>query len=338
MIGPNDNERSPMDAVSNVNSLEHVASLLKEHDDYVIVPHVAPDPDAFGAACGLAVLLSRMGKKVRVYTDEVIPDNCRFFHDYFPIGNALPPHEGWKLIFVDGGEQKRQPAPVRELGTWMNLDHHLENGLFAKFIYVDTAAAATSLIVARLAKPLGVDLDVASASCLFAGLLFDTRGGFITDKCTPELFEMTARLVEAGARPDEVNRTLNEQMTLADFKLYGMALAGLQTAMNGQLVYVAISAEMVLASGGTDQATEMLTVNLPKIQGGEIYVLFKESEGCTKMSFRSKGRLAVNAIAKQFGGGGHKFAAGARLEMPLSKAIAAVVAACEASLQAAASV
>lgn len=79
---------------------------------------------------------------------------------------------------------------------------------------------------------------------------------------------------------------------------------------------------------------EMLTLNLPKIAGGEIYVLFKEKEpGFFKLSFRSKGRLAVNTIAGHFDGGGHKFAAGGAVRGSLDEAIAQVVAQCEKALR-----
>lgn len=319
-----------MDSVSNVRDLTHIAELLRDNDHYLIVPHVAPDPDAFGAACGLAVLLKRLGKSVKVYTDETIPDNCQFLNAHFPISHDLPAPEGLKLIFVDGGERHRQPAPVREWQTWMNLDHHMDNGGFATWIYVDTQAAASSLVVARLAEPLGVPLDVDSASCLFTGLLFDTRNGFITDKCTPEVFHTVGRLVEAGARPDHLNRLLNEQMSMGDFRLYGEALARLGTAAGGAVVYTHITRAMVAETGGTDAAMEMLTLNLPKIAGGEVYVLLKETEnGPIKISLRSKGRMNVNGIAKQFDGGGHKFASGAKLAGPMEQAIKTIVAACE---------
>lgn len=328
-----------MDSVSNVRDLAHVAELLKAHDRYLIVPHVQPDPDAFGSTCGLASLLRRLGKTVVVYSDEPVPANCRFLMDYFPVVDALPTvctsndddgADAWRLIFIDGGERHRQPAPVREWETWLNLDHHEGNGQYARWIYVDTQAASSSQIVTRLAPLLGLPLDEASASCVFSGMLFDTRNAFVTDRCTPEVFRLVGDMVAAGARPDRINTLLNEQMTMGDFRLYGAALAGLATADQGRVVYATLSRAMITESGGTDQAMEMLTLNLPKIAGGEIYVLFKEAEdGSVKVSLRSKGRLTVSAVARQFGGGGHRFAAGARLPGPMSQAVQALVAACE---------
>ncbi|MDB5096257.1 MAG: exopolyphosphatase-related protein [Cyanobacteria bacterium RYN_339] len=320
-----------MDAVSTVRDLAHVAELLKAHDRYLIVPHVAPDPDAYGSTCALALMLRQLGKTVMLYSDEPVPVTCVFLTEWFPVVHELPPdQETWKLIFVDGGELTREPGPVRTWRTWMNLDHHLDNGRFAEWIYVDTRAAASALVIARLIDPLGITLDEPIASCLFTGILFDTRNAFITDKCDQELFETIGRLVGAGARPDHLNRQLNEQMTMADFKLYGEALAGLSTAMDGKVVYTTLTRAMMDAAGGGDQAMEMLTLNLPKIAGGEIFILFKEaSDGSVKVSLRSKGRLAVNELAKRFNGGGHKFAAGARFTVPMAEAVKTLVAACE---------
>lgn len=319
-----------MDPISNVRDLAHVAQLLRDNDHYVILPHVAPDPDAYGACVGLALVLKRLGKTVTFYSDEPVPENAEFQNALFPVTHDAPDLAGKKVIFCDGGERKRLPAACREWDIWMNLDHHEGNGNFATYIYQDTSAAATSLIVARVARALGVPFDAEIATTLFGGLLFDTRGGFITDKSNAEVFRTAADLVEAGARPDKINQAMNEQMSMGDFQLYGMALSKLGTALDGRIVYTYLTRDMLDATSGGDAAMEMLTLNLPKIGGGEIYILFKEKKpGLFKLSFRSKGRLAVNTIAAQFDGGGHKFAAGGAVEGNLETALKTVVAACE---------
>lgn len=320
-----------MDAVSNVSGLTQVAALLGTEDRFLITPHTSPDPDAFGACCGLARLLQGMGKQVVVYCDEPVPTNCRFLLEHFPVTTVLPDDPtAWKLVFLDGGERHRQIKPVRAWPTWLNLDHHLDNGVFAEWIYVDTQAAATSLIVAQLAEHLPVSLDAATAECLFAGILFDTRGGFVTDRCNGSLYRLVAKLVDAGARPNEVNRQLHECITQADLQVYGKSLAAMNTRLEGRIVYTCLTREMQTAAGDSDQAMELVTQQLPKIQGGEVYVLFKEiGPELVKVSLRSKGRMAVNEIAKQFGGGGHKYASGLRMDCSLEQAINRLLAVCE---------
>ncbi|MEB3283746.1 MAG: DHH family phosphoesterase [Candidatus Sericytochromatia bacterium] len=324
-----------MDAVSNVSGLPQVAGLLLAEDRFLITPHTSPDPDAFGSCCGLALLLQQLGKQVVVYCDETVPQNCHFLTEGFPVSTELPADiDRWKVLFLDGGEQHRQLKPVRALSIWMNLDHHLDNGRFAEWIYVDTNAAATSLIVAQLAEYLPVQMCAKTAECLFTGILFDTRGGFVTDRCTGDLYRTVGKLVDAGARPDDVNRQLHEQISQADLQVYGHALSAVKTRVNGQVVYTCLTREMQTLAGQSDQAMEMITQHLPKIQGGEVYVLFKEvAPELVKVSLRSKGRIAVNEIAKQFGGGGHKFASGLRIDASLEEAIASVVPACERAVQ-----
>jgi bifunctional oligoribonuclease and PAP phosphatase NrnA len=312
-----------MDAVSTVSGIEHVAELLKANNDYVLLPHINPDPDAIGAIVGLGLALKAMGKTVCLYTDETPPDNCTFIETLFPLSKTLPATA--KKIYIDGGERKRLPESLQEEIIWMNLDHHLENGQFAEYIYVDTAACASSLIVQRLIGCLGVPLTEPMATALFAGLLFDTRGGFITGKCTPEVFNAAAELVAAGAKPDLINRLMNEQLSFGDVQLYGEALARLETVADGQVIIATVPFELFQKTGGGDNAIELLTAHLPKIKGGEIYILLREHEsGPIRTSFRSKGRIPVNTIAKQFNGGGHAYAAGARIEANLTDAIAQV--------------
>lgn len=323
-----------MDACSNVRDLAHVAELLHAGDRYMIVPHVQPDPDAYGAAFGLALLLEGLGKTTYVYSDEPVPVGCAFLTAYHAIHQEFPADvDQWTTIFVDGGERKRQPAPVRTRDVWLNLDHHEGNDLHATWIFSDTGAAATSEIVARLNAHLGAEMTAAAASCLYSGILFDTRSAFVTDRCTPSLYRLVADLVAAGAKPDQLNRDMNEQMSMGDFRLYGAALSHLRTAMGGRIVYTGLTRAMFDESGGTDQAMEMLTLNLPKVAGGEVYILFRELvDGSVKISLRSKGRVHVNEVAKLFEGGGHKYAAGARSSKGMAEAQADLIAACEVAI------
>lgn len=323
-----------MDKVSTVRGLDHVAELLKAHDKFMVVPHVQPDADAYGATVALSLMLQSLGKDVVRHSDEPVPFNCGFLNALDPVLHELPADHGERLmIFCDGGEKHRAPKSVRHLDCWMNLDHHEGNDSWATHVYSDTEAAATSLIVQQLAVPLGVTLNAAMGTALFAGLLFDTRGGFITDRCTPEVFQAAAACVAAGAKPDHVNRELNERLAFPEAQLYGAALGRARLAAGGKLVMVAVTKAESDAAGGGDAAFELLTQHLPKIDGGEIFVLLRERHPQeVKLSFRSKGRLTVLDLAKRFNGGGHAFAAGGRFDGDLEQAQAAIAEAAEAVL------
>lgn len=306
-------------------SRDQVARLLRETDHFLMVPHVAPDPDTLGAAVGLAILLGRLGKTAWVYAPEELPFDSRFLGELAPILRTSPPGDDWHPIVLDCGNPDRLPPQARLSGAWLNIDHHLGNHFFATHTWVDQAAAATTEMVADLAAALGLDFDQASATALYAGLLYDTRG-FVSDKTRPESHALAAKLVAAGADPRRVNFEINEQLSVESLRVMGMALAGLREECDGSLVWTAITREMLAESGAEESETDLILSQLPKISRAEVMLLFKElSDGSIKVSLRSRGQVDIHAIAQSFGGGGHQLAAATQLDLPLAEAIHQVV-------------
>ncbi len=72
---------------------------------------------------------------------------------------------------------------------------------------------------------------------------------------------------------------------------------------------------MINDSGITPDEVDGFTDFVRSINGVEIAIMICENEleKC-RINFRSKGKYIINSIAKEFGGGGHKFAAGATVE------------------------
>lgn len=313
---------------------DQVARLLRETDHFLMVPHVAPDPDTLGAAVGLAILLGRLGKTAWIYAPEELPFDSRFLGELAPILRTPPPGDDWHPIVLDCGNPARLPPQAALPGIWLNIDHHLGNHFFATHTWVDQSAAATTELVADLTAPLGLEFDQGSATALYAGLLYDTRG-FVSDKTRPETHALAAKLVAAGADPRRVNYEINEQLSVEALRVMGMALAGLREECEGSLVWTVISQEMLAESGAYESETDLVLSQLPKVSRAEVMLLFKElSDGGIKVSLRSRGQVDIHAIARSFGGGGHQLAAATRLELPLADALHEVVRTCRAALAA----
>src|SRR6185436_4199051 len=68
-------------------------------------------------------------------------------------------------------------------------------------------------------------------------------------------------------------------------------------------------------------------VDYPRaIEGVEVGLLFRRTQtGGTKISFRATGAVDVNALAREFGGGGHIKASGAAVDKPPADVIPRVV-------------
>ena len=128
----------------------------------------------------------------------------------------------------------------------------------------------------------------------------------------------------------EVSETPQEQLFVR--RSSGLVLDRLQLTAGGRMAYTEIHREDYAATGAVPQDTEDMINFGRSVAGVEVALFFMEQpRGGVKVSFRSRG-VDVARVAEQFGGGGHKLASGAVLELPLAEARARVLAAVEAAL------
>ena len=200
-------------------------------------------------------------------------------------------------------------GPLEELPL-INIDHHLGNERYGVVDWVDVAAPAVGAMIFRLAAALGVEIDRDTANALYLTLVTDT-GGFRFSNTTAEAFEAAAELVHHGARPQTVSHWLYESQPEPMMRLLGEMLQTLELHRGGRIATVWLTREMTRKSGARAGDSEGLIDYPRSIAGVEGVALFRQLEdGDFKVSLRSRGSLDVQRIARGFGGGGHKNAAG----------------------------
>lgn len=202
----------------------------------------------------------------------------------------------------------------------MVLDHHVGEDELGATMYKDYQAEATGHLVVQAADALDVPLTRAMSVPLFAAIATDT-GWFRFGSVTPDTYRVIARLLEAGVVPSEVYGDLYERDTLGRLKLRGLILSRTESELDGALVHTYVKKEDFEACGAQPSDTEdaiNLTLTVAGTQAAVIFV--GQLRGGFKLSFRSRCGMDCNEIAKQFGGGGHKAAAGAFIEAPLADA------------------
>jgi phosphoesterase RecJ-like protein len=153
-------------------------------------------------------------------------------------------------------------------------------------------------------------------------------GSFRFPRVDSETHRIVAHLIECGADPVRIYSEVFERWSGGRIHLLGEMLAGLKTAARGRLAYVTITQDMLKRTNTDVDDTENFTVYPMSVEGVVAGILFLELPDGVKISFRSKGDLAINTLAKEFGGNGHKNAAGAQVQgTPLSAVTAKVVSA-----------
>ena len=165
-------------------------------------------------------------------------------------------------------------------------------------------------MVFDLVRALGVPLSTEIATHIYLAILTDT-GSFHYSSISPRTFEICRDCLEAGVDPVLVARNVYDSNNMGRLKLFGAVLSAMQIDATGRIAIVYLDHEMARAAGGTYEDTEGL-INLPlTVKEIQAVVFFKQDEGEQyRVSMRSKGEIDIGAVAKSFGGGGHKNAAG----------------------------
>jgi phosphoesterase RecJ-like protein len=292
-------------------TVTHVADAIRARRRFVITSHVRPDGDAIGSALAMAYALHDLGKDVRVVFRDPPPGPLLVFPGVAGIEVAERVDEpGDAVIVMEAGDLKRTGVDGLDGGYVINIDHHLGNTMYGSLNWFDLSAAACGEMVFELVRELGVPLTREIATHIYVAILTDT-GSFHYSNISPRTFEICKQCMEAGVDPPSVARSIFDSNNLGRLKLFGAVLSQMELDPSGRLATVYVDRRLAEACGGTYEDTEGL-INLPlTVKEIQAVVFFKENgTNDWRISMRSKGDVDINAVAKEFGGGGHKNASG----------------------------
>jgi phosphoesterase RecJ-like protein len=199
----------------------------------------------------------------------------------------------------------------------INVDHHPGNKAYGNINWFDAGAAACAEMVFDLVQALRVPLSKEIATHIYLAILTDT-GSFHYSSISPRTFDICRQLLEAGVDPVRVSRQVFDSNSMARLRLMASVLGGMTFDPSNRVGVLFLDHAMARGAGGTYDDTEGL-INQPlTVKEVQAVVFFKQSEGdAYRVSMRSKGEVDIGAVAKEFGGGGHKNAAGCSVTGPI---------------------
>ena len=285
------------------NTLREIADFLKTLDRVAVTTHVGADGDAIGASAALVRLMHKLGaeavfchaEEVQGYLGWLLPDE--------PLTELPPGHD---LLVVDTSRADRTGVPVPEAGARLNIDHHEDNPLYAEYNLVNPRAAATAEIVADLYAELGVPIDGPTAEALYVGIKTDT-GGFNFRNISPRAHELVADLLRAGVIPAEVNERINRRGRIEQLRIVGVSLSN--AVQYGEVLISTVENADYERTGATEVESKESIDQLRTVSGVDVVAHLREVPQGTKGSLRSE-TVDVGEVARHFGGGGHRLAAG----------------------------
>lgn len=301
---------------------ELIPHRLRKSSRILVTSHVHPDGDAVGALVAAALALEALGKRVVLYNESRIPAVYRFLPGADRIRRRLAAAETCDAALVlDCSDLSR----VGETGAEMilripmviNVDHHVTNTRFGDLHWIDTAACATAEMIYRLVKAMGVAIDPAMATAIYTGIFTDT-GSFRFANTNQAAFSICNEMVARGVEPYRVAKRVYGSYSLGRIKLLNLALDSLEISPDGRWSFMTLTRDMFAETGTQTEDIDGIINYAKRIQDVEVAVLIQEPpaseepdrNGRLNVSLRSDGRVDVAALASDFGGGGHRRAAG----------------------------
>ena len=299
--------------------MQAVVAALRANDRFVVVTHENPDGDALGSLLAMTMALRGLGKDVVMYLAGKAPLPAEYtFMQLDGILRELPADAGERvLVAVDCAKADRigpDPEPIERTSLVVNIDHHHDNSRFGDVNLVVADASSTGEVLRDVFRELDVELTPEIAEPLYIALVTDT-GRFQYSNTTPKSLRLAAELVEAGADIHAVFQEVYESVEFAKMKLLARALERARVLEGGRIVVSHLVRTDFAEVGAAEPYSEGIIDYLRAVEGAELAVLIREpprDEGPTRrVSLRASiDELDASAIARSFGGGGHRQAAG----------------------------
>ena len=314
------------------DEINEIAREVRGAERVLVTSHENPDSDALGSMLALGLGLKKLGKEVTLYNKDGVPEVLGFLpHSELIVSSTNDIEGNFDLCFVVDcpspdrpGEEFQKFLSSGRCSKVAIVDHHRTISSSENLSLLDPDASSTGVLIYSILKNVGVDIDSSIAENLYTTIVGDT-GSFRYSNTNSRTFSIAAELVKAGAEPERVSQALYESEPLKKLKLLGLVIPTLQVASDNRIASLYVECTMYEMTGTDREDTEGM-VNIPRsIKGVEVALLFRQeindSSPSWKVSLRSKGEVDVSKIAENFGGGGHKKAAGCNISGELSEAM-----------------
>jgi bifunctional oligoribonuclease and PAP phosphatase NrnA len=295
-----------------------IVDAIHERQRFVLSSHSRPDGDSIGSQLAMAYALRDLGKNVELVNLDAAPPQLMGFPGVPDIRIAPTVNGSFDAsIIMECSDLARTGVTGLDCAFVINIDHHPGNTAYGQINWFDASAAACAEMVFELIRALGVRLSVEIATHIYLAILTDT-GSFHYSSISPRTFDICRQLLEAGVDPVRVSRQVYDSNSMGRLKLLASVLGGMAFDASNRIAVLYLDHAMARAAGGTYDDTEGL-INQPlTVKEVQAVVFFKQVDGDTfRVSMRSKGDVDIGAVAKEFGGGGHKNAAGCSVTGPI---------------------
>lgn len=311
---------------------QSVYEFVKKNQSFVVSSHVGLEGDAVGSVVAMAAFLRAIGKEAVIINDDAIPANLQFMSGAQTIYQACDPCSTQLLAQCDA-------VCIVDVSKWDHIghtgeliqqsgkpvcciDHHQSPRPIGDVTLIDSSASSAGYLIYDMIRNYDHALITPEiASAIYTAIITDT-GNFRFSNTDRNSYLACADLIERGIDHAAICREVYENNPMTRLRLLNETLETLMHTEDGQIAWMCITQDALKQTNSSVRDSEGFVDMLRTVKGVEVSILFRElSAEKTKVTFRSKQYVDVQQLAAQFGGGGHKRAAGATITAPLAHAV-----------------
>ncbi len=295
--------------------LSQVVQLIEQKYRFMITSHIRPDGDGLGSGLALYWMLRSLGKDVDVVLRDRVPPSYTVLPGTDLVLVRDDVTEAYDAAFIiECSDVERPGLPSLKDRFVVNIDHHSTTMPFGDINWIDPTAAAVGEMIYNLSKALGIEVTKEIAECIYTALLTDT-GSFHFSNTTERTLKIASELVRRGVEPARISQALFYSHSFSKIKLLGLVLSQIQRDESGRVAWIKLDRETMYEADACDEDADGIVNHALSVGEVEAVAFFKELEpDVYRVSLRSKGKNNVAKVAETFGGGGHRNAAGCRIE------------------------
>lgn len=310
-------------AATNGMPAEKLGKKIASFRDIKLFTHKNPDGDAIGSILALYRIFSLNGKNAEIFVFDSIDERFSFFPNFekIKIRKKPDPLDGDLAVYVDCSEPSRTGFEEKffENKEAVAIDHHQDSGQEKTNVLkaIDPGASSTAEVIFDLASRLGWKTDRDASICLLGGIMADT-GAFQHSNTSPKSLQIVSHLVKNGINLKKIAEKLFKKREFGgSLKIWGQILSRAALDSQTKMAFSYVSMGNLKKYGSDEEELSGLVNLLAGIPESRFSLLLTENKfGKIKGSLRSESYKGVDVakIAKAFGGGGHKLAAGFEVE------------------------
>lgn len=297
--------------------LSQVVELIENKQSFGITTHIKPDGDGVGSSLGLFWLLKSLGKSAEVIVRGTVPLAYRSLPGAENIRDIQQVDREYDAVFViECSDLERPGIAGLDREFTVNIDHHATSEHFGSINWIDSTASAVGEMIYNLCKAIGGRVTKEIAECVYMALVTDT-GSFHFSNTTERTLKVASELIKAGVRPADISEAVYNNYPWSRIELMRQVLGTVKRDPSGKIASLRQTLAMREAAAAVDGDNSGF-VNIPLSAREILAAVYMREVGPQqyRVSLRSKGDINVAKVAERFGGGGHRNAAGLRIEGP----------------------